>query len=151
MKITDLISKQTVRVPLAATNKMAAIRELVELLRDNGELGNFETVLEAVQKRERKESTAIGYGLAVPHAKSPAVGKLAVAIGKPAAPMDFESRDRLPCHLLVLLVSPENASQSHIKTLADISRLWRIPAFRDAVAAAQTGDELVDAFRRFEP
>ncbi len=151
MKITDFLREKTIRVPLSAKEKTAAIRELVALLHESDCFADLETVLQAVLQRERIRSTGIGSGLAVPHAKCAGIGRLSMAVGKPAQPMDFDCADRHPCTMIVLLISPPNASQSHIQALAQVSRLWLTPAFRDAALGAETSTDLLSAFERFQP
>ncbi|MHC4608887.1 MAG: PTS sugar transporter subunit IIA, partial [Planctomycetota bacterium] len=123
MKLTDLLSPACVRVPLEATDKVGAITELLDLLGENGKLRDRDAVLQAVLAREATRSTGIGYGLAVPHGKSPACPRLAIAIGKPAKPIDFESKDGEPVNIIVLLASPPDQTGPHIQALARISRL----------------------------
>lgn len=150
MKITDFLKIESVRVPLRALDKTSAIRELVELLYSAGEISDLESVLQAVLQRERIRSTAIGAGLAVPHAKSPGALRPAMAVGKPSIPMDFDSSDGQPCRMIVLLVCPPGAAQSHIQALAMISRLWLSPTIREAALAAQAQNDLYGVFSKIQ-
>lgn len=145
MKITELITKDCIRIPLKATDKLAAIAELVDVLNDNGLLTDRDAVLAAVLAREETRSTGIGHGLAVPHGKTQACPALAMAIGKADPPIDFGSPDGRPCNAVVLLASPLDKTGPHIQALASISRLWLSEGFRAAVAQATTADELYDA------
>ncbi len=137
MKITDILDANCVRVPLRASDKTAAITELVEVLRDGGKLSDADDVLRAVLEREQTRSTGIAEGLAVPHGKCHGCAKLVLAIGKPATPIDFNSKDGRPCELVFLLASPVDEMGPHIQALAQISRTWLAPQFRDAVAVAK--------------
>ncbi|MHC4091591.1 MAG: PTS sugar transporter subunit IIA [Planctomycetota bacterium] len=150
MKLTDLLSPACVRVPLEATDKVGAITELLDLLGENGKLRDRDAVLQAVLAREATRSTGIGYGLAVPHGKSPACPRLAIAIGKPAKPIDFESKDGEPVNIIVLLASPPDQTGPHIQALARISRLMLVEKFRRAMGEARTADELYEVIRRHE-
>lgn len=145
MKITEILTADCVRVPLRATDKIAAITELVGLLSEQGQLRDREAVLESVLERERTRSTGIGLGLAVPHGKSHGLDALCMAVGKPTTPIDFESVDQRPCQFIVLLASPVDKTGPHIQALASVSRLWQTESFRAAVASAATAEELYNA------
>ena len=142
MKITELVDLRCIRVPLAASEKTAAITELVDMLGERGLLEDREIVLQAVLDRERTRSTGIGLGLAVPHGKSHGCRRLTMAIGKPASPLEFGAIDGKPCRMVVLLTSPADETGPHIQALAGISRLWQNEAFRAAALAAETADDL---------
>ncbi len=150
MKLTSILTPDCVRVPLRATDKTAAITELVDLLHETGKLADRDQTLEAVLTRERTRSTGIGLGLAVPHGKSHGCKKLAMAMGKPAQPVDFDAIDGRPCELIVLLTSPIDETGPHIQALASVSRLWQTEGFRQAVAEARTSEELYRAIESFE-
>jgi len=150
MKLTELLSRSCVRVPLQAGDKTGAITELVGLLADNGRFADRAAVLKAVLEREQTRSTGIGYGLAVPHGKSAACPELAIAMGKPAAPIEFGSIDGRPVNFIVLLASPPERTGPHIQALARVSRLMLGEDFRKDVAAAATADELYDTILRHE-
>jgi len=151
MKITDILKPECVRVPLHATDKFAAITELVDVLNEHGELTNREEVLQSVLARERTRSTGIGMGLAVPHGKSRGVESLVMAIGKAESRIEFESVDGRPCYFIVLLASPVDTTGPHIQSLAHISRLWQMDSFRTAVVQAPTAEELYAAIARYQP
>jgi nitrogen PTS system EIIA component len=150
MKLTDILSKDSVRVPLQAANKTEAITELVDVLAEGGKLLERDLVLQAVLDRERTASTGIGHGLAVPHGKSPGCSDLVMAIGKPAEPMDFSSKDGRPVEIVVLLASPPDKTGPHIQALARISRLMLIDSFRSAISEATTSDELWAVIEKHE-
>ncbi|MFQ5591354.1 MAG: PTS sugar transporter subunit IIA [Phycisphaerae bacterium] len=150
MKITDILKKECVLVPLKATDKIAAITELVDSLAFNGLLDDRDQVLKAVLTREETRSTGIGRCLAVPHGKSRGCRTLVMAVGKAATPIDFGSPDGRPCNVVVLLASPVDKTGPHIQALASISRMWQTDTFRTKVAQAQTSDDLFDAIQHHQ-
>lgn len=150
MKITEILSQSCVCVPLKATEKHAAITELVDLLDQEGQLADRDQVLEAVLVRERTRSTGIGQGLAVPHGKSSGVKALTMALGKPATDMEFDAVDGRPCRCIVLLASPIDKTGPHIQALAGVSRLWLNEDFRRAVIEAPTADVLYQAIEQYQ-
>lgn len=128
----------------------AVITELVGLLQDQKRITHSDAVLQAIQARERIRSTAVGEGLAVPHAKCEGVPRLAMAVGKPGRPLNIDSPDGRPGQMIVLIAGPKEGAGQHLQALAAISRLWLSPAFREAALAATTADELYAAFERYQ-
>lgn len=150
MDLSTILTPQRIRVPLKAADKTSAITELVDVLDRDGALRNRNAVLEAVLKREAERTTGIGYGLAIPHGKSDGCEQLALAAGKPAVPVDFQSLDGRPVTFVVLLISAPNQTGPHIQALAKISRLMNIEDFRLAVERARSAEELHRAIVTFE-
>ena len=106
MQIKTLISPDIIRVPLAAEDRLGAIRELIELIGEQGLVSDVEAAIKTTWAREQERTTGIGEGLAVPHGRCDCVDSLALAIGKPATPIDFQSFDQKPVRLIVLVLSP---------------------------------------------
>ncbi|MFO0840069.1 MAG: PTS sugar transporter subunit IIA [Phycisphaerae bacterium] len=150
MELSRILTPDRIRVPLAATEKSAAIAELVDVLVSGKAIIDRDAALKAVLKRESERSTGIGYGLAIPHGKSEACVNLAMAAGKPAEPIAFQSLDGRPVTLIVMLVSPPDQTGPHIQALAKISRLMNIEDFRNAMAKAATPQELHAAIVAYE-
>ena len=144
MKLAEILARECVRVPLEATDKAAAITELVDLLDRAERIHDRDTVLKAVLDRERAASTGIGNGLAIPHGKCDGCTDLTMAVGKPAAPIDFASKDGKPVNVIVLLASPVDKVGPHIEALAHIARLMRMDDFRRSVERVGSADELYD-------
>jgi fructose-specific phosphotransferase system IIA component len=143
--MTETLKPQNIKVGMAATTKAEAISELVNLLAANGDVQDPKSVLASVLDREATRTTGIGNGLAIPHGKCNGTNQLTMAIGRPAAPIDFQSIDGRPVTLIWLLTSPPDKTGPHIHALARISRLMTIDKFRQALAAATTPQELFDA------
>jgi fructose-specific phosphotransferase system IIA component len=144
MRLTDVLKPQNIRVPIVATNKTAAITELVQLLEANGEISDSKSVLASVLEREATRTTGIGNGLAIPHGKCAGTDHLVMAVGKPLQPIDFQSIDGRPVTLIWLLTSPPDKTGPHIHALARISRLMTIEKFRQALTAARSAQDVYD-------
>ena len=142
MNIAELLDPSCILVPLEAANPTGAITELVDALASAGKITDRDSVLEAIVAREQTRSTGIGEGLAVPHGKSRGCPKLTLAVGKPATPVDFGSKDGRPCEIVFLLASPMDEMGPHIQALARISRIWLTASFRDAARTAQSAQAL---------
>lgn len=142
MKLTDHLQPNLVKVPLAASNKTLAITELVDLVTANGLTTNRDGLLKAVLDRETQRSTGIGRGFAIPHAKTDAVSKLIITIGRCDKPIDFAAIDGQPVTLLALLASPTSATSAHIQALAKLSRLVTNQVTLNRLLEAETAQDL---------
>ena len=147
MNLLDILSPNAIRCPLESTDKRGVIDELVDVLEAEGRVSDPGPLKNAVWTREQTRTTGIGHGLAIPHGKSPGLPDLAMAIGKPTEPMDFESIDNQPVRLVVLLASPPDRTSDHIQALARISRLFTVDSFRSAVYEASSAGEIYDLLK----
>ena len=148
MRITDYLSRRAVVPELRATTKDEVLRELAgALAADHPEI-DADDLAAALAERERLGSTGLQDGVAIPHARAKGARRIAVAVGRSRAGIDFDSVDRKPATLFFLLVSPEDAPGSHLTALARIVDAGRDEAFRRAAARAKTGREILEALRR---
>src|SRR5213080_2122375 len=99
-----------------------------------GNGGLSDEVLAAILERERQFPTGIGYGVAVPHGKTPALSALVVVAGTTPAPVPYETIDGEPVRLFFLLAGPESAAGADVKAHAPLRRA--AGAARGAAGAA---------------
>jgi len=131
MKFSDFVNVASIRADLAADEKPAVIRELVEGLAAAGAIpaGEVSGIVAAIMKREELGSTGIGRGVAVPHTKHPSVEKLVGTVGVSLEGVDFNSLDGDKVQLFFLLVSPPDRPGDHLRALENISRQLRDDTF----------------------
>jgi PTS system nitrogen regulatory IIA component len=142
--LTELLTPDRVVVPLAARDKAGVIAELTRhLVARSG--GEYADVLEAVEERENVLSTGIGFGVAIPHARSSAVPELSVVCGLSPVPVPYDSIDGDPVRLFFLIVGPEAAAGEHVKVLSRIARLVRRDNLRQQLCEAGTADQFYSA------
>ena len=144
MRLTEILKPENIKIPLAATTKADAIKELVDLLAGNGAITDGKKVLESVLDREATRTTGIGNGLAIPHGKCSGTADLVMAVGRPAQPIDFQAIDGRPVTLIWLLTSPPDKTGPHIHALARISRLMTVDKFRQALNQAKSAQEMYE-------
>ncbi|MHC4121218.1 MAG: PTS sugar transporter subunit IIA [Planctomycetota bacterium] len=147
MALIDMVAENIVKVPLESKDKPDVLRELVQILKDAGEIDDFDTVLSAVQEREDKGSTGLEKSIAVPHAKSAAVSSLKLAIGISPEGIDFDALDKQPSKLFFLLVAAPDLSGPHVEALAEIAKLSRSNAFCRALVNADSAAEVVELLK----
>jgi len=150
MNLLDILSPDCIRSPLQGTGKRAVIEELVDALVASGKVQDGRVLKDAVWAREQTRTTGIGHGLAIPHGKCGGMASIAMAIGKPAQPMEFEAIDGKPVRLIVLLASPPDKTSDHIQALARISRLMTMDEFREQIYTASTAAEIYQLLKTKE-
>lgn len=150
MRLTDILSLDCIKIPMVATDKKSAIAELIDVAGAAGKVSDRDQMLQATLEREATRTTGIGNGVAIPHGKCPAVRELIMAVGKPAAPIEFESIDGKPVTIILFLASPPDKTGPHIQALARISRLLVDQKFRLALDKAASADELFGLITSYE-
>lgn len=144
MLLTELLTPDRVVVPLAARDKAGVIAELTRHL-VNRSGGGYSEVLGAVAEREAVLSTGIGFGVAIPHARSSAVSELSIVCGVSPVPVPYDSIDGEPVRLFFLIVGPESSAGQHVKILSRIARLVRRENLRERLCEAGTADQFYQA------
>ena len=114
MKIQDLLRKDVMLLDLQATEKTAAIEEMIKSLVDHGYVTDFETFKEGILAREALTSTGLGDGIAMPHSKNSAVKEATVLFAKSNKGVDYESLDGKPTDLFFMIAAPEGANDTHL-------------------------------------
>ncbi|MBS3680873.1 fructose-specific PTS transporter subunit EIIC [Ornithinibacillus massiliensis] len=146
MKITDLLRKDIMILDLQATEKESAIDEMIESLNNSGVLTDVAEFKDAILKREAQTSTGLGDGIAMPHAKNKAVKEPTVLFAKSKKGVDYESLDGQPAYLFFMIAVPEGGNNTHLETLAALSRKLIDKEFVDQLKAASNADEVLALF-----
>jgi nitrogen PTS system EIIA component len=147
--LTELLTPDRVLVPLSARDKTGVIAELARHLTDQSG-GSYHEVLGAVEEREAVVSTGIGFGVAIPHARSSAVSQLTLVCGVSPAPVPFDAIDGEPVRLFFMIVGPESSAGQHVKVLSRIARLVRRENIRERLCQCRTADEFYEALLQAE-
>jgi fructose-specific phosphotransferase system IIA component len=147
MALIDMVVEKIVKIPLESKDKPDVLRELVQILKDAGEIDDFNTVLKAVQEREDKQSTGLEKSIAVPHAKTLAVSSLKLAIGIAPQGIDFDSLDGELSKLFFLLLAPPGQSGPHVEALAEIAKLASSTSFCKALIRSENAREVVELMK----
>lgn len=150
MRLSEILRTDCIKVPLVATDKQAALYELVDLLGTCEAVSKVQELKDAVWQREQTRTTGIGHGIGIPHGKTSCLHELHMAIGIPATPIEFGAIDNKPVELIILLASPTDQTGPHIQALAKISRLLTDEAFREAVKKAESAEQLYEMLIQHE-
>lgn len=149
MLISELLTPESILPDLKATSKKQALQEIASLAAHRLGLED-RAVLDVLLERERLGSTAVGYGVAVPHGKMTDLDRLYVAFAKLANPVDFDAPDGRPVDLIFLLLTPENSGGDHLTALAKASRLLRDEKVRTLLRGSDNAEAIYSAFLESE-
>ncbi|MDR3610091.1 MAG: PTS sugar transporter subunit IIA [Ignavibacteriaceae bacterium] len=150
MKVSELLRPEFVIAELSGTKKEDVINELIDLFKNDPRVTDLEKVRSAVLEREKIMSTGVGKGFAIPHGKTGSVTEILAAFGKTTRPIDYQSLDSQPVHLVFLLVGKDNLVSTHIKLLSRISRMMNKDEFRKSLIDATSNIEIMELFRTEE-
>jgi PTS system nitrogen regulatory IIA component len=150
MKLTDILVRDACVVDMQAESKKEALSELAAALSSAVEgLGSSE-LLDMLLEREKLGTTAMGDGIAIPHARLESTERLLVSFGRSPAGVDFDSVDGKPTHVFFLLVAPGKEGSAHLLTLARLSRMLTSEGFRQRLADLGSVEDLVRAIESEE-
>jgi len=144
MKISELLTEKLIKVNLGSREKEEVFEELIELLVKERRVSDRLAAREAILERERKQSTGIGRGVAVPHGKSSTIPELTAALGISKEGIEYDSLDGEPVYVVFLLLAEENKPGPHVAALAQIASLFKVPGFIERLVAAETAHEIHD-------
>ena len=147
MKITDILTEDMVVPALRGRTKGDIINELAGVVVAGHPEIDRARLVQALEDRERLNTTALGEGVAIPHGKLPGLQRVVAAFGRSPGGVDFQSIDEKPTYLFFLLVAPEDSAGAHLKALARISRLLKDEAFRRRLIEGGTASDLYAIIR----
>ncbi|MFL2078580.1 PTS fructose transporter subunit IIABC [Marinilactibacillus psychrotolerans] len=150
MQINDLLRKDLMILDLQATEKEAAIDEMIERLSEKNVISDKETYKEGIMQREAQTSTGLGDGVAMPHSKNKAVKEPAVLFAKSSKGVDYESLDGQPTHYLFMIAAPEGGNDLHLQVLASLSRKLVNPEVLEQLDQASTPEDVQAIFAESE-
>lgn len=150
MKIKDLLKPEAIRLGAKAASKEEAIDELIALHEKTGDLNDPAGFKEAILKRESESTTAIGEGIAVPHAKTntakyPGLAAMTVPDG-----VDYDAPDGMPSTLFFMIAVPEGAGDAHLEILSHLMMMLMDPDFSNSLRNASSPEEFLDIITKQE-
>jgi fructose PTS system EIIBC or EIIC component len=150
MKITELLTRETILLSMSGTTKLDAVEELVSVLDKAGKITDREVFKEAIIKREEQSTTGVGDGIAIPHAKTPVVKDAAIVFGRSNSGVDYESLDGQPAHLFFMIAAPEGANNTHLEALARLSTILMKADAREKLLGAKNEDEILEIINTYD-
>jgi len=152
MKLSDILTDSLIQTTLEAEDRIEAIEELVDLLITEHELSlrDRDGILKVVIQREMQVSTGVGGGVAIPHGTVDCIYEIVGAIGISKRGINFEAVDNAPVTIVVLLLVPKTQITMHIKTMAQVARIFHRKSVRESIRNASSPDQALKLIRRAE-
>ncbi len=144
MNLRKVLPQETILMNMESETKNEAIEEMVDCLVAAGKIRNREAAVTAILDREKKMSTGMQHGIAVPHGKTDTVNELVAAIALKHDGIDFDSLDGQPSTIFIMTLSPLNRAGPHIQFLAEMSQLLNDAERRRAVLQSRNPQELLE-------
>lgn len=142
-ELVDVLAAEGIRLHVRVSSKRQLLAEIAGAASDATRIDQ-RTVLAALHERERLGSTGVGEGVALPHARLPGLDRLVALFWQLEVPIAFEAIDDEPVDLVFVLLVPQGAETTHLKTLAKIARRLRESAVRERL---RTADDRTEAWR----
>ena len=150
MKITELLTKNTINLNIKGTQKLAVVEELVTVLDHAGKLTDKAEYKQAILAREAQSTTGIGDGIAIPHAKTKAVKQAAIAFGRSTSGVNYETLDGQPAHLFFMIAATDGANNTHLEALARLSTILMNLEARQQLLVAKSEDEVLAIINKYD-
>ncbi|MDD5092074.1 MAG: PTS sugar transporter subunit IIA [Candidatus Wallbacteria bacterium] len=142
MNISRYLPKNCIKIGLAAEDKESVILELVGFAAfATGMVRNERKLLQAVMERERKASTGIGMGIAIPHGRTFAVRDFLMVLCIENRGRDFEALDNQPAQLFFLMSAPPDNDTKYLRVIRELGESLRDEELREKLKQAETVDE----------
>ncbi len=141
--MSPMITRELVSLDVAlGDDKAAVIRSLAERVVAQGRATDAGALFDDAWAREQQDATGLPGGIAIPHAKSPAVTEPALVFARLAPAVDFGAADG-PSDLVFLIAAPADAPQAHLAVLSKLARSLMQDDFTASLRAATDDDAVV--------
>ena len=149
MRIVDLLKPEAIRLHQTLADKSEAIERLIDLHASVGNVRDKEVFRAEILKREELGSTAVGDGIAIPHAKSETVAAPGLAAMTVPSGVDYGAPDGKPSDILFMIAAPLDGDL-HLEVLSRLMTLLMDEGLRAKLKAAKTPEEFLAAIDDME-
>ncbi len=143
MRIVDLLKKESIELKAKVDSKAQAIDKLIALQAAGGAISDEEEYRQGILDREKQGTTAIGEGIAIPHAKSAAVRRPSLAAMTVPDGVDYEAPDNKPSRLLFMIAAPKDGGDVHLEVLSRLMTMLMDEGFRQRLMDASDKAEFL--------
>lgn len=130
--------------------KRKILEELVDLLENGFRIGNHGKLVTDFVNREKKASTGIGHGVAIPHIRSMQAKDFMLGFARSSKGYDFDSVDSKPTHLFFIMAAPPYDDTIYLKAFKALAEMLQYEAFRRDLMELQSPGEIIRALRAME-
>lgn len=147
--IADLLDPARVDLECRLTSKKRLMEHVASMLA-RGTGVEEQAVFRVLIERERLGSTGVGHGVALPHGRIEDIDDAILALATLDEPLDYQAPDGQQVQIVVGLLVPKNANDTHLQILAHLAQLLNQPGLRDRLLRAGDRDEVFTALREAE-
>jgi PTS system nitrogen regulatory IIA component len=143
--IAELLSRDSVAVPLGASTRASALKGLLQLAEQSWQVYDPQALLESIRSREESGTTALPGGVAIPHPHRPlptALGDSVLAYGRTLSGIPFGAPMGELTDVFFLVCCRDD--RTHLRVLARLTRMIMRPGFLDALRNCETALESYD-------
>lgn len=147
MNLHEVIDCKTIDLNMEANTKEEVIEKLAGMLQGQGRIADKEVFIEDIFKREMLETTNMGMGVAIPHAKSPSVIKNTIAVARLGEPIKWVSiGEEGPVRVIILLAVADNENKNtvHMELISKVATLLLKETFLKMLFTTESNSELID-------
>jgi mannitol/fructose-specific phosphotransferase system IIA component (Ntr-type) len=150
MRLTDYLDPQAILLDLPSGGKEQVFAAIAGRLAESGLISDQQRLLSDVLTREEQGGTAIGRGLAFPHARTRSLERIVMAMARLRPGADFGAEDGEPVRLVFLLGAPEDKAGEYLKLLGRLSKLMKENGLRKELLKAPSPQTVLDLLETAE-
>ena len=148
--ISPLLKPENVLADLDVSSKKRLFEHAAQLIQTSHQV-DAQEVFESLFSREKLGSTALGYGIAIPHGRIKHLSETACAFARLKAPIDFDAPDNQPVDLVFVLLAPAAATDVHLQILGELAAMFSDEDFRAQLRTAADASELHQMLTQWSP
>jgi mannitol/fructose-specific phosphotransferase system IIA component (Ntr-type) len=144
-KVAALLRPAAIKLNLQATDKTGALREVASLLAECNCVVDFDAFFTEIMDRERVSNTALGYDVAIPHARTEQCSEILISVGRSPTGINFEAKDGEPVRLIFLIGTPKQMVTEYLRVVGNLARLLRQDVLRQQLLDAPDAAAFIKA------
>ncbi len=150
MRITDLLSKDSIELNASAKDKNDIIDKMTKLMLKTGKITDADAYKKLVLKREEEGSTGVGEGIAIPHGKGDCVKEPGLVAMVVPHGVEYDALDGKPVNLLFMIAAPNTNDNVHLDVLSRLSTMLMDTEFKNKLMLAKSKDEFLNIINETE-
>lgn len=152
MKISDFLDENRIILDLKSKTKGELLSEMGKTFKDTGVVDDsgYERFIQKLNNREETSSTGFQDGVAIPHMKARAVKKIALAFGISKDGIDFDSLDKMPSKIFVMIAAPKENPNEYLKLLSKVSEIFLDENNLKLIMEMKSKEELYGVLDKYE-
>jgi len=148
--IEEAVEGEETPLPSPERQREEIIGELVEILLPSGEIQHQGRIYTDLVNREKKASTSLGHGIAVPHVRTEHARDLTIGFGKTSYPVDWDAIDSVPVDLFFVMVAPPFDDTLYNRIWPKLVGVLQYEHIREALRQCREPWEVIKIFKQEE-